>query len=171
MNNFPITHDGKEYWVSRSIAVLCYVFTRINGKTCVLANKRGTGVDKTGLWNAPSGFLDYDETLKECACREVYEETGIKLSPRNLNLFRIVDNPNRKGQNVLIVFSTTFIANQSNKKTTTEHCEPNEVDEVKWIPLSKIDNYDWVSEEHKSRIKCAWSYEYYNEEYDEFEED
>ena len=26
MNNFPITHEGNTYWISRSMAVACFVF-------------------------------------------------------------------------------------------------------------------------------------------------
>ena len=30
-----------------------------------------------GKWNGPGGKLQKDETLEECAIREVYEETGL----------------------------------------------------------------------------------------------
>ena len=80
MNNFPITHEGKTYWVSRSMAVACFVFANINNEWRVLANQRGTGAaDFNGLWNVPCGYLDFDETTKEAAMREVYEETGVKI--------------------------------------------------------------------------------------------
>ena len=80
MNNFPVIKDGKEYWVARNVAVVCFVFAPINGEWCVLANQRGKGTpDFQGLWNAPCGYLDYNETTKEAAKREVYEETGIQL--------------------------------------------------------------------------------------------
>ena len=38
MNNFPVQHEGKTYWISRSIAVTCFVFAPIDGEWCVLAN-------------------------------------------------------------------------------------------------------------------------------------
>lgn len=42
MKNFPLLDEnGKEWWISRSIAVTGCVFTFLNGKWCVLANKRG----------------------------------------------------------------------------------------------------------------------------------
>ena len=44
MKNFPLLDEnGKEWWISRSIAVTGCVFTFLNGKWCVLANKRGEG--------------------------------------------------------------------------------------------------------------------------------
>ena len=105
MKNFPIEHEGKTYWVSRSIAAVCYVYTMVKGQLCVLANKRGPGVDKTGKWNCPSGFLDYDETLEECACREVFEETGVTIHPDELELKEVDSNVTRKAQTVLVRYS------------------------------------------------------------------
>ena len=87
MNNFPVTKDGKVYWIARNVAVACFVFTPINGEWCVLANQRGKGTpDFQGLWNCPCGYLDYDETTKEAAKREVYEEVGIKVDTDKLQL-------------------------------------------------------------------------------------
>ena len=41
MKNFPLLDEnGKEWWISRSIAVTGCVFTFLNGKWCVLANCR-----------------------------------------------------------------------------------------------------------------------------------
>ena len=81
MNNFSIEHEGKIYWISRSMAVVCFVFAYIDGRWCVLANQRGEGTpDFQGYWNAPCGYLDYNETLEQAAIREVYEETGVKLT-------------------------------------------------------------------------------------------
>ena len=76
MNNFPITQDGKTYWISRSMAVSCFVFAPINGEWHVLANQRGTGTpDYQGYWNVPCGYLDFDETTKHGALREVFDAT------------------------------------------------------------------------------------------------
>ena len=46
MKNYPIKietgeHAGETVWVHRSIAVVGFVFCKINNEWCVLANQRG----------------------------------------------------------------------------------------------------------------------------------
>ena len=36
---------------------------------------------------------------------------------------------------------------------TNKYCEPDEVDDVKFIPIDELDNYEWTSENHKEKIK------------------
>lgn len=35
----------------------------------------------TGTWALPGGHLEFQETFQECAARELFEETGIKILP------------------------------------------------------------------------------------------
>ena len=84
MKNFEIEHEGKKYWVSRSMAAVVYVFAFIGKDVYVLANKRGPGLPtNVGKWNCPSGSLDFNETLEECGIREVVAETGYKITTEN----------------------------------------------------------------------------------------
>lgn len=153
MNNFPVNVNGTEYWVSRSIAVVTYVYGRVNGQECVLANKRGPGLpNKVGLWNCVSGYLDYNETLEEAAVREVYEETGVNISNHRLIFKEIDSSPSREKQNVLVRYCC-HVGNGGLFKLSKEHAEANEVDDIRWIPLTDIDEYQWVSESHKSKIR------------------
>ena len=63
MKNFPVKVNNKEYWISRSVAVAVSIYTYINGKLCILANKRGPGLpNHVGQWNVVSGYIDFDET-------------------------------------------------------------------------------------------------------------
>ena len=64
MKNFPVNVDGKEYWISRSNAVVGIVFKWENGQYHILANKRGKGCpDYVGKWNIPCGYVDYNESI------------------------------------------------------------------------------------------------------------
>ena len=152
MKNTEVEFNGSKFWISRSIATVVYVYTHIDGQLHILANKRGPGLpNNVGKWNCPSGFLDYDETIKACAAREVFEETGCNISAVSLTLEEIDDNPNRRSQVVLFRYST-LVPFDSTSPLTTEHAEPDEVEEVKWIPISDIEKYTWVSQIHKSKI-------------------
>ena len=59
-------------WFSRSMATAIFVFCKdADGDWCVLASERGEeAADFRGMWNCPCGYLDFDETTKECAVRE-----------------------------------------------------------------------------------------------------
>ena len=68
-------------WFSRSMATALFAFCKDeDGDWCVLASERGLeAADFRGMWNCPCGYLDYDETTKECAVRECFEETGVQI--------------------------------------------------------------------------------------------
>ena len=153
MNNFPVIKDGKEYWVARNVAVVCFVFAPINGEWCVLANQRGKGTpDFQGLWNAPCGYLDYDETTKEAARREVYEETGIRL--KHAKFWSFEDSPSSNLQNVTFRYYSIITNPQPNTISVSTEGRGGEADEVgaiSWIPISKIGDFEWAFE-HNLRI-------------------
>ena len=144
MNNFPVQHEGKTYWVSRSVAVTCFVFAPIDGEWCVLANLRGPNTpDFQGYWNCPCGYLDYDETTEEAAVREVYEETGVKL--KNILFFGFNDSPSSNKQNVVFYYYSILLETPSvNLNSASRGGEENEVSEIKWIPLNEINCYKWA---------------------------
>ena len=144
MKNFSITKYGKEFWVARNVAVSCFVFTSIDGVWHVLANKRGDGTpDYQGYWNAPCGYLDFDETTSEAAMREVYEETGIKLN--KVTFFGFNDSPRDNHQNVTFRYYSIISDPQLvNISINNRGGEINEVKDIKWIPITRISNYDWA---------------------------
>lgn len=158
MNNFPVNVNGKEMWISRSVATAVSIYTiNDDGKLCILANKRGTGLpgqhfSNPGKWSVITGFIDYDETLEECCIREVHEETGIDISSIKLTMRCIEDDPKRDGQVILIRYSG-FIEDASDQELTDKYSEPNEVAELKWIPLNELENYTWTSERHIRKIR------------------
>ena len=154
MKNYPLINPktGKEVWISRSVAVSVMVFARVNNKDCVLANKRGPGLpNHVGQWNVVSGYIDYDETLKEAAIREVFEETGVDISNCDIALYKFEDDPKRENQVILFRYFTWY--NGPKDVLTNKNSEPNEVDEIKWIPLTELNNYEWTSENHKMNIR------------------
>ena len=153
MKNFEFEYEGKKYWYSRSICAVALLFaTDYTGKWYVLANKRG--LDEKHKWNCPTGYLDFGETIVECAAREVYEETGLKISPDVLHLVFINDNPKEAKQNV--AFRYVGLLNEKvedlSKQLNSSHSEKNEVEDIKFIPVEDIDKYEWAFN-HNNLIK------------------
>lgn len=155
LKNFPTVVDGKTYWISRSVAVVGFVFARVNKQLCILANKRGEGTpDFQGKWNVPCGYLDYDETGEEGCVREIFEETGVKLNPTDMKFIQVNTDPvNSNRQNVSLRYRT-YLSEEFAKiiTFTNKNSESNEVDDIKWIPIRDIDNYEWAFN-HNELIK------------------
>lgn len=141
MKNFQIIIDQEKFWISRSIAATTIVTAMDKNETLkFLVVKRGNSVDKSGRWSLPGGFLDYHEDLTQCAVREVYEETGVKLSPDNLTLQYLHSAPT-ENQNVVAVYSV-------NVETPIEEIklipQEGEVSEIKWITIEEAQSLDWA---------------------------
>lgn len=45
------------------------------------------------LWGITGGRLDPGETPQQCGCREIFEETGLTLTPDDLTLFNVYGDP------------------------------------------------------------------------------
>lgn len=142
-------------WLSRSVAVAIFVYCKDeNGDWCVLGSERGEeAADYQGFWNCPCGYLDRDETTKEAALRELYEETGVFLNENDIRFIGYEDSPEANRQNVTFRFAA-FIEDgvTSNFSFSKKNNEGKEVGEIKWIKVSDIDNYSW-SFNHEKRIK------------------
>lgn len=170
MKNFPITDEktGREYWISRSVAVLG-IITAIdyNGVEHVLAVQRGKGTpdpEYIGSWCLPCGYLDFDETCKEAIAREVKEETGINISPDEFELIYINDDPKSdKRQNITFRFKAELNAYADDMKLTDKFSEPDEIMDIMWIPIDWVDDYKWAFN-HEKIIKTFQEREIKKEE-------
>lgn len=104
--NFQITDadTGKKYWISRSVATTAIIYAWFNSKCYVLIHRRGPGCpNHIGKLSANCGYLDRNEYLPDCAAREIFEETGFKIDPDELEFFGI--NDTMEGlQNITIRF-------------------------------------------------------------------
>lgn len=162
-----IDENGEEQiiWDSRSVAVNCVIIVTdpdITTEPFVLISKRGTGApDFNGLWNIPAGYLDKNETTSEAMVREVWEETNINL----LSILDMKENDknyivhdkitkewgtnsdvSNNRQNISFRYGIYFVMeNFINKiELSNRNSEPNEVADIKWIPLSKVNDYKFA---------------------------
>ena len=151
MKNFPITdkETGREYWISRSVAVLGVVeaFDK-NGNKYILAEQRGTGTpdpEYVGSWCMPCGYVDFDESCQEAISREVYEETGIEIYSTNFEFVSFNDKPSEdKRQNITFRFKTQLEGVIEDYILTDKFSETNEIMNIKWINLNEINDYKWA---------------------------
>ncbi|UOF94067.1 MAG: NUDIX hydrolase [Bordetella sp.] len=63
---------------------------------------------KYNTWTLPAGFMELGESSEECAIRETFEETGIRVKIKNL--FTIIDVPKVEQLHLF------YLANASNLK-------------------------------------------------------
>lgn len=144
MKNFPIEHEGRIYWISRAVAVVGFIFTVDNGLR-VLANKRGKDCpDYQGYWNCPCGYLDFDETAKEACCREIAEETNLYVSPKDLHLYGINDDPHVEHQNITFRYWAFNVDSYKGQTIYAKGKEQDEVEDVEWIAIEDLDKYKFA---------------------------
>lgn len=79
-----------------AVATDCVVFGFDGKKLKVLLIRRGVEPFKD-MWAFPGGFMRIDETVEECALRELVEETGLELSQmKQLGVFSDVNRDPRE---------------------------------------------------------------------------
>jgi len=160
--------DGREEWISRSVAVAVSVLLQVGGQPYVLINQRGPGLpDGVGLWNMPCGYLDFDETTGEAALREVWEECGVNLLPLRdaahvdylERAWDVSSTPRPGRQNVTVHHGLVASATEL-PAVSAEHNEPGETSDIVWSPLSELGRYDFAFG-HRERITyfVDWLYQ------------
>ena len=134
-------------WFSRSMATAIFVYCKDKDNNLyILASERGKGAaDFKGYWNCPCGYLEFGMTLLENAITECLQETGILVSADEVEFMDFNDSITSNHQNVTF-FYRLVVKNKTIDDFNFSHkyMEKNEVGEIKWIPLSEIDNYQWA---------------------------
>jgi 8-oxo-dGTP pyrophosphatase MutT (NUDIX family) len=135
-------------WYSRSVAAVVFVFCKDKlGKWCVLASERGEeAADFQGMWNAPCGYLDFDETSAQCARRECFEETGVELDLKNMEFMGFEDDPmTANRQNVTFRYINTIKDKCADIISFSKvNNEGKEVGKIEWIPIDNIKYKKWA---------------------------
>lgn len=141
MKNFPVEVDGKEYWISRSMAVVAMAVKKVENWLYVLVERRGEGAaDNKGKLCMPCGYLDYDETLKGACARELKEETGLDVDPARFRMLGINSDPSENRQNVTARYYCLVGTNENFRKELAVGGEKDEVDYVFWLNAARIEN-------------------------------
>lgn len=118
----------------------CVIFcTGDDGGHKVLLIRRGNEPFK-GMWALPGGFMEMDETLEQCARRELQEETGCKWSGplTELGSFSRVDRDPR-GRTVTVAFMAEM--------EEMPVAGGDDAREARWFPLSQLPSLAFDHEE------------------------
>lgn len=105
----------------------------------VLLGKRNDNPDKAdsllhgeGTWTLPGGKLDFGEDIRDCVCREVFEETGIKTNRDKIKLVSVTNDIVKDAHFVTLGFLCEEF--EGNPKVM----EPDEIIEWKWFDIDKM---------------------------------
>lgn len=145
--NRPIDLEGKEYRISRSVAISIVLFFYHTGeqKRYLPLVKRGSALTESGKVCLPCGYLDRDETAAEAMRREVREEVGLDLNEllrkhtRHGSMqqpFFVDTNPKNHNQNVALEYFLAFDVDQL-PPLSCDNSDPGEVAEVVWCTVEK----------------------------------
>jgi ADP-ribose pyrophosphatase YjhB (NUDIX family) len=122
----------------------------INGNKILLVRRAPHLLDG-GKWGIIGGYVERDETTKEAAAREIFEETGYKVA--DITLLTIRDNPDRPHedrQNVVFV----HFCNAKNKEG-----EPDaESTEQRWFSFDALPKEDEFAFDHYKNIQLYLRY-------------
>ncbi len=77
------------------------------------------------LWSPPKGRVEINESVRECAQREIKEETGVMIP---FNKFICIDS-----RNLFVINGDGVVINGMHNR--------NEILNVKWIPINNLMNY------------------------------
>ena len=95
------------------------------------------------FWSLPGGHCEWEiESLKECACRELLEETGIKA---NISKILFVQEFNSKNNKIIeIIWLATPKDHLDNileiKQTDTD--PESEIEQVKWFDFTDLNKIE-----------------------------
>jgi 8-oxo-dGTP diphosphatase len=103
-----------------------------NESAQILIDKRKMSGSMGGLWEFPGGKIEAGETVAECIVREIREELGIEIAVGGHMISIDHTYPD---------FSLTAIVH--NCQHLSGIPQPIECDEVKWVNVSDLDNYEF----------------------------
>ncbi|MCQ2313093.1 MAG: NUDIX hydrolase [Paludibacteraceae bacterium] len=94
----------------------------------VLLIKRGHEPYKD-CWAFPGGFLNMDETLAQCAARELMEETGISVPVRQFVGVYDAVHRDPRGRVITVAYMSFFYGKME------DACAGDDAAEAKWFPI------------------------------------
>jgi 8-oxo-dGTP diphosphatase len=100
-------------------------------------------------WALPGGFLDADETVEECAARELYEETHLRVS--TLSLVGVFSKPDRdpRSRVLTVAFQSQIPVSQMNDAVAGDDAKS-----VEWVSIHNL-NAERLAFDHWAILQAA----------------
>ncbi|HEX9739867.1 MAG TPA: 8-oxo-dGTP diphosphatase [Ignavibacteriaceae bacterium] len=134
------------------LATLCYIIDRKNSKTLMIHRVKKKDDYHEGKWNGLGGKFNKGETPEECAVREVFEESGLKI--KNPSMRGFITFPLFDGTDDWYVFLFTADNYEGEIINSSEG-------NLEWIPNDKLTSLnlwdgdkiflEWLSRDNTAR--------------------
>ena len=93
--------------------------------------KADSALHGEGTWTMPGGKIDFGQSPEEAACREVIEETGIKIDKKDLEIINVSSDISGEAHFITIGFLCRDFEGEP------KVMEPDEIVEWRWFPLNE----------------------------------
>jgi len=103
----------------------------INKENKVLLGKRKSALG-TGQWAFPGGHLEFNESIEDCARREVREETGLEIKNIRFGPFTNDIFPEAQKHYITLYVIADYA------QGTLEPKEPDKCDQWEWFPWEDL---------------------------------
>ena len=102
--------------------------------------------DHAGHWTLPGGGIDFAESPQDAMVREVFEETGLRVSPTkvaDVNSLLLTDENDHSFHGIRIIYETHLEGGELRNEVdgSTDRCawlEPDEIKELTLVGLATV---------------------------------
>jgi 8-oxo-dGTP diphosphatase len=114
------------------IRVTCEAYIVRDGQ--LLLGKRGKKAFGAGDWALPGGHMEFSERADECVIRELKEETGMRVTPADVELIAVTDHvKHNPGTHIVHLSFKVNIGTQE-----PQLLEPDRCQEWRWFRLNDL---------------------------------
>jgi len=112
-----------------NIPGVCVLIKR--GSEALFILRSNTGF-KDGEYAVPSGHVENDESFTVAACREVFEEVGLKINPEKLSYLLTVQRRSINDTRIDVWFEATEWNGEP------KNAEPERHSEITWLDINNL---------------------------------